>query len=152
MLAQQGPSDEDPGPLDPGRVVTEQVRLVDVAPTLLELVGLDPLEGVAGRSLVAPLHGEAPFPEYAWAEEHLTGPRWRALRAPPWKLIEGRGGMSRYAIEDDPEERRPLAFEGIDELVRRWRSFDERYPRRMRASASVDASVLKQLEDIGYGP
>ncbi|MCZ6507887.1 MAG: sulfatase [Acidobacteria bacterium] len=39
-----------------GRRVADQVSLVDVAPTLVELAGLPELEGIPGRSLVPYLH------------------------------------------------------------------------------------------------
>ncbi len=56
-----------PGRLPAGRVVPAPVRTIDLAPTLLELVGAPPLAGAQGRSL-APLWAgarEPPRPVYA---------------------------------------------------------------------------------------
>jgi hypothetical protein len=54
-----------------GRRVTGQVGLVDLAPTLLELAGLPPLEGAPGRSFAASLavSDRAAFDEVAAAAE-----------------------------------------------------------------------------------
>lgn len=54
------------------RRVSDQVSLVDVAPTLVELAGLAPPEGLAGISLVSYLHGTEPEqrrPSYAEVDD-----------------------------------------------------------------------------------
>ena len=51
-----------PGLLPPGRVVREPVRLLDVAPTLLDLLGAPALEGAQGRSLRRLIEGRAGQP------------------------------------------------------------------------------------------
>jgi arylsulfatase A-like enzyme len=48
-----------PGRLPPGRVVTEPVGVVDVAPTLLDLAGLPVPEGLDGISLLPQMLGES---------------------------------------------------------------------------------------------
>jgi arylsulfatase A-like enzyme len=48
------------------------VRLVDVGPTLLELAGLPPLEGVEGESLAPLLRGEPAPPRLLYAETGFT--------------------------------------------------------------------------------
>jgi arylsulfatase A-like enzyme len=66
-----------------GRVVPGRTGLVDVAPTLLDLLGLPPLHGVDGRSLVPLLRDEevpprayeleSLFPSYAYGWAPLRG-------------------------------------------------------------------------------
>ena len=141
----QGPT------LRPGRVVHEQVRQVDLAPTLLELAGIGPLPDGAGTSLLAPLRGADPFPPAAWAEEHLAGPRWLALRTPHWKLMDGPAGEQRFDLTEDPGELEPLPFPGLPELEELWSNFDRNYPARTRSRANIDPTLRDQLEHIGYG-
>ncbi len=76
-------------------VVNEPVRLIDVAPTMLELAGLAPLSGVDGESLrplmTAAATSENPTPVYAetYFPQFFMG--WsplRSLRVGRWKYIE----------------------------------------------------------------
>jgi arylsulfatase A-like enzyme len=76
-----------PGVLPEGRVVTELVQAVDIAPTLLSLLGLPTPESIEGVDLSALAKGEVPhareFP-VAYAE---LGPEIYALQTPRWKYI-----------------------------------------------------------------
>ncbi len=50
-----------------GRRVTEQVRSVDIVPTLLDILGLPPAKPADGVSLVGLVQGEGPPPPPAWS-------------------------------------------------------------------------------------
>jgi len=94
--------------LAPRRIVVP-VEHVDVAPTLLDLLGLPVPEGLAGQSLVPLLLGEADArrrPEVV-AEDPPPAPGRRTLVSWPWKLVEdhGRGTLELYHLLLDPEER-----------------------------------------------
>jgi hypothetical protein len=76
--------------------VAEQVRLVDLMPTILDLVGLEISRGFEGISLVPLLEGGAApaagdgmlFPSrIAYAEGIREGPERKAIAAYPWKLV-----------------------------------------------------------------
>jgi arylsulfatase A-like enzyme len=57
----------DPGGRGAGRVIPDQVRSVDIVPTILELAGLTPAGELDGRSLVHLLDGlPSALPEEAW--------------------------------------------------------------------------------------
>jgi N-acetylglucosamine-6-sulfatase len=90
---------------------------VDVAPTLLELAGAEPLEKVHGRSLLPLLRGRPA----AWRESFLAeyflekvaprAPAWRAVRTARWKYIhypELEGMDELYDLGSDPREMRNL--------------------------------------------
>jgi len=107
------------------REVGEQVRLIDIAPTLLDLVGVDPLAAIDGQSLV-PLMGstsEAPGPAYSaiYVPEKKYQRERYSVRDGEWKLIHrtpgwrGEGPLpwypeSRelYDLRRDPGETRSL--------------------------------------------
>jgi arylsulfatase A-like enzyme len=52
-----------------GLVVSDLVRSIDVAPTVLELLGVEPPEGTQGRSLLPLVSGEPEEPRIAYADQ-----------------------------------------------------------------------------------
>lgn len=97
---------------------------IDVAPTLLELGGAEPLEVVHGQSMVGLLRdGKAKWRDSFLAEYFLekVGPRapaWQAVRTTKWKYIrytELNGMDELYDLEKDPREMRNV----IDESAAR---------------------------------
>jgi arylsulfatase A-like enzyme len=97
--------------------VTQTVGLVDVAPTILDLLELSALDDADGRSLLPLMRGERPTPPsyemetfypslaYGWAP-------LRALCSGPYKYIEA-PAPELYELPTDPrEDARPLAPEG----------------------------------------
>ena len=120
-----------PGRLPAGQVVEALSQAVDVAPTLLDLAGLEPAPTFQGRSLLPLVRGEV-------AELHRrTFSEWtrylaaRCLRTPRYKLIHKfTGGLALarpaprrvswhelYDLPADPDETHDLAAE-LPEVVR----------------------------------
>jgi len=100
--------------LPQGRRVSTPVRLLDVAPTLLELLGIAPPAGTQGRSLVA-LMGEDPpsltLPAYGESAELsmiFDGSLLRSLRQGRWKYIH-KVNPELYDLQTDPDEQRNRA-------------------------------------------
>lgn len=138
-----------------GRVVETQVRLVDVAPTVLDLTGLAPLPDAQGRSLVPLLDGEAEAPGPAYLETlaprrlgwsplfglRLDGKKY--IRAPRPEL---------YDLEADPEE----LENRMDRDPGRARTLDARLdellagPAPPRAGVELDDEAVRRLEALGY--
>ncbi len=106
-----------------GARVTAAAGHVDLMPTVLELLGLEPAPGIQGRSLVPLLGGDssalAPEPVYAetlvWSLERPMGIEVRALLAEDTKLVRTRfaagprrpsGGelIELYDLESDFDE------------------------------------------------
>jgi arylsulfatase A-like enzyme/Tfp pilus assembly protein PilF len=91
-----------------GTVVPAWVNTVDLAPTLLRLLGVDPPAAMTGRDLRPALRNERLPTEPLYAES-LFGRlncRWSSLRAwtsDDWKLIEG-SRTELFHLSEDPEE------------------------------------------------
>ncbi len=71
------------------------VSLVDVVPTLLDLLALETRERVDGISLLPLMRGMRAFPRYHYVEGGSTprdDPRWWGVRGRAWKLLLGPGG------------------------------------------------------------
>jgi len=116
-----------------GRIVSAPVATVDLAPTLLRMLGLEPGAEMTGRDLRPALRGERIPPEPLYAES-LFGRlncRWATLRAwrvEDWKLVQG-SRTELFHLPDDPGETRDLsATEG---------------PRVERMRAALQAAVAK---------
>ena len=99
-----------PGHLAEGARVDAVTSLVDVAPTLLDLAGTDPLPDGAGSSLRAFLEGGRPlaWPDLALSESYNGGeePAARMIRSGPWKLnhYHGFAAPQLFNLVDDPQE------------------------------------------------
>jgi arylsulfatase A-like enzyme/Flp pilus assembly protein TadD len=101
------------------RSIPEQVRLVDLAPTLLDLLRLAPPEAMEGTSLAPLLDPEGTLPPLAaTAEAHaprlyLASEVRRAVRADGFKLIAG-ATEELYDLRRDPGETRNLSVVQAD--------------------------------------
>jgi arylsulfatase A-like enzyme len=125
-----------PGRIPAGRRIPGLARLTDIAPTVLEAIGLAelaPQEGMTGQSLWPVLTG-ARTRRVPRDELYLTECTWmrkRAWRRGEWKLIEalepdfhGFPPLELYNLTADPGERHNLADERpdvVDALRRRMR-------------------------------
>jgi arylsulfatase A-like enzyme len=139
-----------PGRLDPG-VVSPQVSLVDLTPTLLDLGGA-PLDGVDGTSLVPALEGAENEDRDAWIVATDAGRVSQvALRRPPWKLtvhVET-GEEEAYRLDRDPRERDNVPDEVPGEL--RERVYEELEGLdQPELTAEEEAQVTSRLTDLGY--
>jgi arylsulfatase A-like enzyme len=152
--------------VEPGTVVERQVELVDLYPTLLDLLGVAREHPVQGRSLLPLLTGGEWTPRDAFAE-HTNIKTWerKAFRSDRFKFVKSiprptrraRGATPYFELYDlrrDPEERTDLS-ERHAEVVER---LDERL-RALGASLQgledelpedLDPELRKQLEALGY--
>jgi arylsulfatase A-like enzyme len=134
-----------PGRLEP-MVVTEQVRSVDLMPTLLELAGV-PAREIDGESLLR-VDGDRPAVIAGTDMGALTK---LAVRKPPWKLIlhVESGEEEAYDLRADPREldSRPAdAPPELREIVFRELESAE----RRELTEEEAATVAKRLSDLGY--
>ncbi len=139
-----------PGRLPEGRVVDEQVRTLDLLPTVLELAGIPVPEGIAGESLLPALRGERAFPSAAFGEELAQGYELRSLRRGGWKLITAPGSEELYCVASDPLESSNAPDGPGAELRAELETFPERYPPRAVEHAELDRETLEQLRALGY--
>jgi arylsulfatase A-like enzyme len=108
---------ELPGASNAGAVVDTQVRLIDLMPTVLDVVGIEPTGPIDGRSLLPLLNDpSADFPRQAWAyaasSNHGLAMRMDnklKYRFPDavWAEVAHREAL--YDLESDPGEDHNLA-------------------------------------------
>jgi arylsulfatase A-like enzyme len=111
-----------PGGARGGEVLQGPVGLVDVAPTLLDLAGIEIPAQFRGRSLKGLLEGSD---SGTWLDERrlyadIPNVRRsvRSLRIGRWKLVESpiEKTMELYDLDTDPHEKQNLAASRTDEL------------------------------------
>lgn len=148
------------------RTIPEPVTILDLMPTLADLLSVPPAPSWQGESLAPVIRGERPAdPERAC---FARGTSQRVQREPlemvvqeDYKLIEGRpsGDKTLFNVRQDPAETRDLAGEALDQVKRQadlleeWRT---RYPADLweflgDESASGDRQErMQQLRAVGY--
>jgi choline-sulfatase len=145
-----------PGLVPAGRVVKEPVRLIDVAPTILDLLGAPPLEAPHARSLVPLMFGrnEGPAPP-AYSETllpkfYMNWAPLRALRDGRYKLIDA-PRPELYDLATDPHEEHNLYAErprtaealraGLDRLTASGDAMSVQ---------TLDREAMEKLAALGY--
>jgi arylsulfatase A-like enzyme len=146
--------------------VAESVSLVDVMPTVLDLLGLPAPAGLDGHSLRAlmeePARARGSRALFIEADLDPPGPTARsmvpgddtAVRRGTFKLVldPTQGHAALFDLEHDPGEKNDVAAQH-PELVRELRAELERFQaRRTQGSAAEPLSPedLKKLEELGY--
>ncbi len=154
----------------PVKTVSGQVRLLDVMPTIAELMGVA-LEGPTdGASLVPLLRGRSTASRLVLAGHTKRGPQRVALRSGGFKLIEVVGDAppgpallpepaprQLYNLNVDPREQhnlageRPeLAEEMYQMLVKHYTALAEDVSIQPEVDAAANPELYKRLRSLGY--
>jgi len=158
----------------PGARVARPASLVDLAPTLLEALGLAPLPGVAGRSLLAPEEPRAVLVQHpVYTSETLANRQalqaaMRSVAGEPTRAIvageervgvidgghkllrSSAGATELFALEPGGRER------AVEDPATRARLLTElerllaQHPFTLLDDSKVDEALLEELRDLGY--
>ncbi len=143
----------------PGRVIAAgsgaAARLVDVAPTVLELLDLPPLAGdLDGVSLADLLTGGEQAPPAAFVESRRPWLSYgwaplRAVRQGPWKLIAA-PEPELYDLARDPSETTNLIESERGKARQLVALLRQAEARPAASSQAADPEALARLEALGY--
>lgn len=148
------------GPGIPQTTVEQQVRHVDLFPTMADVCGVPVPDGIDGRSLKPLIEGGTLPDEPAYMEAvgvKLEGNRIEGVRTSDWKLLRTGGGKPQLFKLDGstgPDEKRNL-YSSYPEVARPLEQFLE----QVRAGEVVaesgmtqeeEATVEQHLRDLGY--
>ncbi|HEY0514435.1 MAG TPA: sulfatase [Thermoanaerobaculia bacterium] len=159
-----------PGLIAAGTRVPQTVELIDVLPTLLDLVGVAPPAEQHGKSLVPYLarpgaagRGRPAFSEYGSSTVHT-------VLQDRWKLVHNPDGFAPVCIPDAPPNHYPIAREELYDLSRdpgETTNLAAREPARVQEMArliqrrfaglknrvhqqDVPEDLQKELKSLGY--
>ncbi|MGL6280347.1 MAG: sulfatase family protein, partial [Gaiella sp.] len=136
--------------LEPG-VVADQVRTIDLLPTLLDLAGLEQ-HATDGASLLPLADGSETGDRPAFVVGTDKGALTQlALRQPPWKLIHhvATGSEEAYRLDRDPRERRSVPGD-VPGALRAALYAELEGIELEELTAEEEAVVTQRLADLGY--
>lgn len=137
-----------------GRVFQNSATSLDIGPTILARLGLEPSGLMTGRDLFDPDPGAHPremFSQYGKARY--------AIRTERWKLIESpeSGRLQLYDLRQDPAESRNLAAKRSDiarrlqERLHAWKAGQRPFATVNEAGpVQADEETVDQLRALGY--
>ncbi len=129
-----------------GAVVQAQVESIDIAPTLLDIIGLDAPSPMDGTSLLPPISTGLREREYAYSEGL---PAHRTIRSERWKLIlHTQGRAELYNLADDPAEQNNVLRENLDQGHFLRRELQRWIAEMERRSGTGDAEFVVSDEDL----
>jgi arylsulfatase A-like enzyme len=137
------------------RVVHDPVSLVDLVPTLCEVLDLAPPPALQGRSLVPGMRGRALVPAAVLAELEGKQP-YDAVRLGDWKLVVNSVNFSHelYDLGADPGEQVDLATqepERCADLLTRMQHMLDAAESMIGSDVELNAQDRANLDDLGYG-
>ena len=139
------------------RRISETVNLIDVTPTLLDLLGLTVPAHVQGTSLRGLIEGRGE-PRERFVLSQLPVKQASSLQVGPWKYITRGGSAELFDLSVDPGETLDLSVDA-NETVRAMQVQLDRLLEQSRAlsaltggGAEVEASeeMLEDLRRLGY--
>ena len=119
------------GPGLPGRVIQQPVALVDIVPTMLDLAGIPPVDGLPGYTAIpfgSPEAGATRPPVFIEMVRDSNHSDRRAVVDWPWKFQWGItfNESTLFNLADDPDERTDLSgketdvVERLNKRLRQW--------------------------------
>ena len=149
------------GKLPKGTSVTDQVRIIDIMPTILGLVNVDLESEVQGRDISPLLRGDTLDSQTAFSELHLPNRKALALRTSQLKVhkLLKPSGQLFFNLEEDPGEHKPLEHDTdeckklLGQLQRTTRESLNLYAARTKGAteeAQVTEKLLQRLQSLGY--
>jgi len=151
------PESEDDSVSDAGGRVTTRVRQIDIAPTLCELMGIQPDPAFVGKSLVALLKGQQENDRPVLSQGNMWGPSGTTWRKNGFKLVR-RSPVVPYQLFDinaDPQEHNDLSDdvpERCDDMVRDFELILESISTQSVSgqAPSLTEEQIQRLRSLGY--
>jgi arylsulfatase A-like enzyme len=142
-----------------GHTIQTPVELVDMAPTVLGLLGLDPLEQVHGQDQSAALQGAGSTgggrPAHSITDPSRPKPQL-SIRSAAIKLLIRAGIAESYDLRADPEEASPrpvpsaVTTAATQTYERRLQPVVDRWQGKARPARAHSPEAIERLRSLGY--
>jgi tetratricopeptide (TPR) repeat protein len=143
----------------PGVRIKQQVRTIDVLPTVVDLMGSLPPTECQGISVMPALSGKAvplrtSYGETLYPKLNMGWAELRAIRTDRWKYIQA-PRPELYDLANDPGEttniidQRPVELHELEEALKRVTPTPDGKPENVDTSM-VDQRTMEQLKSLGY--
>ncbi len=142
--------------------ISNPVALMDVAPTLCELIDISIPSSFAGQSLVAALEGGALPARPILSQGNMWGPEQVALRTGDWKIIvetvatdlegEGEKRFQLFDLHGDPGEQKNIAEDNPGQLEAMLEQLDELLSGQKAEGQepALSEEERRKLRSLGY--
>lgn len=146
-----------------GRVIERAVRLLEVMPTILDLIGIEGSPDMIGHSLAPLLQGGPPpdLPEHFVVETEFRNAEKIGVYAEDWKYIENRDrrhglnpralhpmGTMGDGLRTDVSSEHPELIDGFAAELERWERAHPEADPLLRDDLSQ--TEIEQLRSLGY--
>jgi arylsulfatase A-like enzyme/Tfp pilus assembly protein PilF len=145
--------------LAPNRVITQQVRTIDIMPTIVQWLGLSIGDKAQGVSLVPVLIQGRDMPatvaysETIYPKTNLGWSELRAIRTLQYKLIQA-PTPELYQLETDPGESRNVTHQYSGEVALLQKKIQEvagvDSAQGVLERQPISSETLRQLQSLGY--
>ncbi|HIF22291.1 MAG TPA: DUF229 domain-containing protein [Gemmatimonadetes bacterium] len=144
------------------RAIEDAVELIDVVPTVLQLMDLNPGRArMQGKSLVPLLRGEERAARPTFTHAMSKGTQRHSVRDGRWRYIleDESGAEQLFDLQTDPGElqdvvaEHPVELKRLRELLAAQRAADDALRIRLDASleaTELDAATQAELDGLGY--
>lgn len=141
-----------------GKRIQDQVRTIDLLPTLLQLLQVQVPENLQGFSLFPLILGEVETLQLtAYSETYLPFYRYgvspiKAIRTTRYKWIESRE-KELYDLQNDPQEKKNILGKDPEldgKLSRQFEAIQKSYSRENFAAQTPDPQISNTLSSLGY--
>jgi arylsulfatase A-like enzyme len=152
-----------PPEVPPVQQVTTQVRLIDLAPTILDFLGLPPLAEGQGKSLLPLMEGATEEHRPSFGEALIYFGEKKSVDDGRYRLIlsANSGTQELYDMEADPGARRDLSEERPEVVLRlrealrehlgEQQSFNQALEKSEESSETeLDSRMKERLRSLGY--
>jgi arylsulfatase A-like enzyme/Flp pilus assembly protein TadD len=149
-----------PNVIPQAKVIKEQARLIDIMPTILDLLNIKKNKEIQGQSLAGVLKGEekpedrTAFSVTRYAQIHFNWSEMQSWRTRDWKYIKSTE-PELYNISKDPDESVNLISKRKDIAQAMEKDLDEFFkktsaPEKKENKIEMDEQTKKQLMSLGY--
>lgn len=151
--------------LPKGKVVSEAVSLIDLMPTIKQLLSLDYKDDMQGKSLLGIIDGDAKLDRGLYFSNIIENKQKDAWLKGDWKLITTKDGSPvLYNLRNDPGEEKDL-FQSEPAMVqsmmnaiaerrvensKRRQAQASNEPGYIPKSKKEEMEIIKQLKSLGY--